>query len=50
MRTMIWLDQDVHTRLKHIAVERRTTLAELIRQAVAEFLKKHGKSKGGRNG
>jgi len=49
MRTMIWLDQDVHARLKHIAVDRRRTLAELIRQAVAEFLKKHGKSKGGRD-
>jgi predicted transcriptional regulator len=47
MRTMVWLDEDVHTRLKHIAVDRRTSLAALVRQALAEFLKRHGKGKGG---
>jgi len=47
MRTMIWLDQGVHTRLKHMAVDRRTSFAAVVRQALAEFLKKHGKGKVG---
>jgi predicted HicB family RNase H-like nuclease len=47
MRTMIVLDKAVHTRLRHMAVDEGTSLTELIRQAVEEFLKKRGKSGGG---
>lgn len=35
MRTMVYLEDDLHRRLKHLAVERRTSLAALIREAVA---------------
>ena len=33
-RTMIYLQDELHRRLKHLAVERRTSLAALIREAV----------------
>lgn len=34
-RTMVYLPDEVHRNLKHLAIERRTSLAELIREAVA---------------
>lgn len=34
MRTMVYLENELHRRLKHLAVERRTSLAALIREAV----------------
>ena len=46
MKTMIYLDETVHRELKHIAVDERVSMAELIRQAVDEFLKQR-KRKGG---
>jgi predicted transcriptional regulator len=46
MKTMIYLDEEAHTRLKHLAVDERVSMAELIRRAVDEFLKKY-KQKGG---
>ena len=33
-RTMVYLQDDVHRGLKHLAVERHTSLAALIREAV----------------
>ena len=33
-RTMVYLEDQLHRRLKHLAVERRTSLAALIREAV----------------
>ncbi|MBI4524799.1 MAG: ribbon-helix-helix protein, CopG family [Deltaproteobacteria bacterium] len=45
-RTMVFLEDDAHTALKHLAVDEGVSLAELIRRAVDEFLKKH--KKGGR--
>ena len=33
-RTMVYLQDDVHRRLKHLAVERRMSLAALVREAV----------------
>jgi hypothetical protein len=45
-RTMVFLEDDAHTRLKHLAVDEGVSLAELIRRAVDEFLKKN--RKGGR--
>ncbi len=47
MKTMIYLDEKVHNRLKHIAADGRVSMAELIRRAVDEYLKKSPK-KGGR--
>ena len=34
-RTMVYLENDVHRQLKHLAVERHLSLAALIREAVA---------------
>jgi predicted DNA-binding ribbon-helix-helix protein len=45
-RTMIYLEEDAHTELKYLALDQRVTMAELIRRAVHEFLKKQ--KKGGR--
>lgn len=45
-RTMIYLDDDAHMKLKYLALDRRVTMAELIRRAVDQFLKKQ--NKGGR--
>ena len=33
-RTMVYLEDELHRKLKHLAVERRTSLAALIREAV----------------
>jgi predicted DNA-binding protein len=33
-RTMVYLSDEVHLGLKHLAVERRTSLAKLVREAV----------------
>ena len=46
MKTMIYLEEDVHTRLKHLAVDERVSMTELIRRAVDEYLTKYSK-KGG---
>ena len=40
MKTLIYIDAEVHNRLKHIAVDERVSMAELIRRAVDEYLKK----------
>jgi len=39
MKTMIYLDEKVHNRLKHIAADGRISMAELIRRAVDVYLK-----------
>jgi len=43
MKTMIYLDQEVHRQLRYMALDERTSMADLIRRAVDEFLKKHTK-------
>ena len=47
MKTMIYMDESTHTRLKHIAVDERASMAELIRKAVDEYLDRHYSKKGG---
>ncbi len=47
MKTMIYLDEKIHNRLKHLATDGRVSMAELIRRAVDEYLKKIPR-KGGR--
>ena len=47
VKTLIYIDRDAHNRLKHIAVDERVSMTELVRRAVDEFLKQHSK-KGGR--
>jgi predicted transcriptional regulator len=39
MRTTIYLSDEVHNGLKHLAVERRQSMANLLRQAVEEVYK-----------
>lgn len=34
MRTMVYLPDQLHRNLKHLAVERHTSLTELVREAV----------------
>ena len=36
-RTMVYLENELHRRLKHLAVERQTSLAALIREAVTSL-------------
>ena len=48
MKTMIYLEEEIHNRLKHLAVDERVSMAELIRRAVGEFLKKYQKKGGGK--
>ena len=47
VKTLIYIDEEAHNRLKHIAVDERVSMTELVRRAVDEFLKKYPK-KGGR--
>jgi len=48
VKTMIYLKEDVHTRLKYMALDERVSMAELIRRAVDEYLKGRHKKGGGR--
>jgi hypothetical protein len=47
MKTMIYLEENTHSRLKHLAVDERVSMSELVRRAVDEYLKKNHK-KGGK--
>ena len=48
MKTMIYLEEDAHLRLKHLAVDERVSMSELIRRAVDEYLEKYSKKWGGK--
>ncbi len=50
MKTMIYLEEDTHSQLRHMSVDERVSMSELIRRAVDEFLSKRGvnKRKGGK--
>ncbi len=45
MKTMIYLEEEVHYQLRHLAVDERVSMSELIRRAVDEYLSKRGVSK-----
>jgi len=45
MKTMIYLEEEVHSQLRHLAVDERVSMSELIRRAVDEYLSKRGVSK-----
>ncbi len=47
VKTLIYIDEEAHNRLKHIAVDERVSMTELVRRAVDGFLKKYP-MKGGR--
>ncbi len=48
-KTMIYLEEEIHDQLRHMSVDERVSMSELIRRAVDEFLSKKGvgKKKGG---
>jgi ribbon-helix-helix CopG family protein len=48
MKTMIYLEESAHLRLKHLAVDERVSMAELVRRAVSDYLEKHSKKGGSR--
>lgn len=39
IRTTIFLPQDLHANLKHLAIERRCSMADLLREAVERLYK-----------
>jgi len=45
MKTMIYLEEEAHNQLRHLAVDERVSMSELIRRAVDEYLSKRGVSK-----
>ncbi len=45
MKTMIYLEEEIHSQLRHMSVDERVSMSELIRRAVGEFLSKRGVSK-----
>jgi len=45
MKTMIYLEEEVHSQLRHLAVDERVSMSELIRRAVDEYLSRKGVSK-----
>jgi len=45
MKTMIYLEEEVHSQLRHLAVDERVSMSELIRRAVDEYLFRKGVSK-----
>ena len=47
MKTMIYLDESVHRRLRYMALDERVSMAELIRRAVDQYMVKQSARKGG---
>ncbi len=45
MKTMIYLEEETHSQLRHMSVDERVSMSELIRRAVDEYLSKRGVSK-----
>jgi len=45
MKTMIYLEVEIHNLLRHLAVDEQVSMSELIRRAVDEYLSKRGVSK-----
>ncbi len=45
-KTMIYLEEEIHDQLRHMSVDEKVSMSELIRRAVDEFLSKKGVSKG----
>ncbi len=45
MKTMIYLEEETHSLLRHMSVDEKVSMSELIRRAVDEYLSKRGVSK-----
>lgn len=48
VKTMVYIEEEAHNQLRHLAVDERVSMSELIRKAVDEYLTKvKSKKKGG---
>jgi hypothetical protein len=47
-KTMIYLEDAAFERLRHLAFDERISMAEIIRRAVDDYLKKYPKKGGGK--
>ena len=45
-KTMIYLEREMHERLRYMALDEKVSMAELIRRAVADYLKAHPRKRG----
>ena len=45
MKTMIYLEEETHSLLRHMSVDEKVSMSELIRRAVDEFLSRKGITK-----
>jgi len=43
--TMVYLEEQDHARLKQVARRYHTSMADLLRQMVAEYMERHGYGK-----
>jgi predicted transcriptional regulator len=41
--TTIALDEETHAKLRHLALDEKTSFRELIREAIAEYLARRGR-------
>ncbi len=48
MKSMIYLDEKVHRRLKYMALDERLSMAEIIRRAIDLYLRTPSGKGGGR--
>jgi len=48
VKTMIYLEEGDHSRLRHISIDEHVSMSELIRRAVDEYLTKLTKKGGGK--
>lgn len=44
IRTQVYLDDEIKTKLKRLSTKRRVTVSNLIRQALELFLERHSES------
>lgn len=47
MKLLFHIDKDVHEELRKLAFEQRRPMAEMIREAVDQWLSRHKSKKGG---
>jgi Ribbon-helix-helix protein, copG family len=44
-KTMIYMEEAEHWRLRHLALDTGVSMAELIRRAIADYLKRHPRTR-----
>ncbi len=48
MRLMVYLPEEVHTELRHVAIDKKQSATALVRGLIEEYLAKQKKRKGGK--